>query len=471
MLKKPNSLICRFPCATSLYRRAKSTEEHPNAIDYGAESIFEVEGRDYVIDTGAKQEEIEGKSQMCTDNRSFKELGVLSKLCRHLGNHGITDPNPIQQLSLPVTFKTGKAGSCVIQSETGSGKTLAYLLPALQDTRPRLTSLVVTPTRELAVQVCHWAQQLTGAGKISKRISLLVSGRNEKQLLQSFKESNPHILIGTPKILQTVVAGNEEMGRSISRVVLDEGDILLDPLHPRAPWRAKRVRELHPKPIRTILEGLIEVIGSRSVQLICTSATIPTGLQEELMDIGWTGPLPVITTNKSTKQVPPTISHTHLLSEPEHKGAELVRHFKENGFKSALVFIHRDASIKKFAKELNEMGVVTEPLYAHLDTPAKLSDALIKFEKGEIQLMVGNEETVRGLDFPFLDTVYLTELPRNATEYLHSAGRVGRCGREGRVVVMVHTPRDVGRLRRMYDRLGIVNIEGEEEERLLDNED
>ncbi len=391
---------------------------------------------------------------------SFRGLGVTSRMLTSLQSSGITEPNAIQRLSLPVTFKRGKAGSCVIQSETGSGKTLSYLLPALQDIRPGLTSLIIVPTRELAVQVCYWAEKLTGTNKNSRRISLLVSGRTEEKLLRQYKDTKPHVVIGTPKLLTTVLQDNKELELTLQRLVLDETDALLDPLHAKAPWRVKRNRELHLKPTRAVMESVLKKIGKRRIQLICTSATIPLGVQEELSEIGWEGPLPVITTNKLPKQIPQSIKHTHIrCNAHEEKGMDLARHFKENGIKSALVFVHRDDSIKEYTRVLKELGVAAEALYMNLDSPINVAKVMEKFESGEIQLMVGNEETVRGLDFPFLETVYLMEVPRSATEYLHSSGRVGRCGREGQVVVFVETPQEIARMKRVYERLVINNYE------------
>lgn len=403
------------------------------------------------------------------ESRTFTDLGVTKKICNYLSNAGIVDPNSIQKLALPKTLKkVGKrtsAGSCIIQSETGSGKTLTYLIPALQDTSPGLTSLIVAPTRELAVQVCYWAQKLGGTGKTRRRVSLLVSGKTESSLIKQYNESKPHVLIGTPKILHTVMEDTDNKWELfLNRIVLDEADSLLEPLSPKATQKMKRNRLTHPKPTRLLLEDILKKVRKRNIpQMICTSATIPTALQQELVDIGWAEPLEVITTNKVRKQVPQVIDHTHIMCDKgEGKLNEIVRHFTENGLKSALVFVHRDVSVMNCVQELRDMGVATEAIYTHLDNPLKLNSVLGKFESGEIQLMVGNEETVRGLDFPFLETVYLTEVPRNATEYLHSSGRVGRCGQKGHVIVMIETSQETSRMNRIYSRLSLMNSDGGE---------
>ena len=89
--------------------------------------------------------------------------------------------------------------------------------------------------------------------------------------------------------------------------------------------------------------------------------------------------------------------------------------------------------------------------------PEVYEQFLAELKRGDIDVVVGTEQTVRGLDFCFVDTVFLMEVPRNAQEYIHLAGRVGRMGRRGSVVVMVgdNDPRNSTRLRRIYSQLGV----------------
>ena len=254
-------IVCtRFALSTRSFSSKYKAIRTNLSIDYDAEEMLSV----YEGDHGSKSpEQLDNSDKKITTDRikTFKDLGVNSDMRRSLRNCGITVPTRIQQLALPATI-SGK-GSCIIQSETGSGKTLSFLLPALQETQPGLTSLIVTPTRELATQMFFWAQKLTGNRKDSRRVGLLLSGEAEENLMNQFRKNKPHLLIGTPKILLNVIKEKMELGHSLQRLILDEGDKLLQPLHEKASWRKRRVRDIHPRPTRLLVETLVRSLACR----------------------------------------------------------------------------------------------------------------------------------------------------------------------------------------------------------------
>ena len=449
-------IVCtRFALSTRSFSSKYKAIRTNLSIDYDAEEMLSV----YEGDHGSKSpEQLDNSDKKITTDRikTFKDLGVNSDMRRSLRNCGITVPTRIQQLALPATI-SGK-GSCIIQSETGSGKTLSFLLPALQETQPGLTSLIVTPTRELATQMFFWAQKLTGNRKDSRRVGLLLSGEAEENLMNQFRKNKPHLLIGTPKILLNVIKEKMELGHSLQRLILDEGDKLLQPLHEKASWRKRRVRDIHPRPTRLLVETLV---SRKKLQLICASATVPLPLKHELQDIGWGKSHDIIATSSSLS-IPTNIHHSYIscdIESGDEKSNVLTKHFRFSKLTSTLVFIHRDASISSFVKKLSQSGLKTKALYTRIQNPSMYEHFLKKFETGTIQLVIGTEETVRGLDFPFLEVMYLTEVPRNAGEYLHAAGRVGRCGREGKVIVIVENGKEMARLMKIYEQLRIKQYE------------
>ena len=121
------------------------------------------------------------------------------------------------------------------------------------------------------------------------------------------------------------------------------------------------------------------------------------------------------------------------------------------------MFIHRLHSVDTFVWELRDLGLNAVALYKKVanQDPGEFRDFLEQFRTGKIDIVVGTEETVRGLDFKELDHVYLMEVPKNIDEYLHLAGRVGRQGRPGTAttVVSVEDPRDERRIKLEYRRL------------------
>ena len=398
---------------------------------------------------------------------TFQDVGVISRLCHALAREKLTTPTPIQALALPHTLQNSH-DPCIIQAETGSGKTLTYLVPALQDTRPGLTTLIITPSRELAAQVFHLAKKLAGKKKVSRRVSVLFSGHNEEELLDMYRETKPHIVIGTPTLLQELIEREAEKFKYLRRLVLDEGDHLLRSLSKKTSWRLKRTRELHPKPARVLVEHLTKMTRC---QLICTSATIPNQFREELAEIGW-GNSPRIISTIANMTVPASIIHQYIVCNEDIVGCgkleTMVEHFREHCFKQAIVFIHRGAPINQFVNDLIGLGVQGTPLYSEATKVDNYGQFLEQFENGDIEMVVGTEETVRGLDFPFVETIYLIEVPRNASEYLHIVGRVGRLGRKGLAVVVMEQEavRDLARLKRIYQKL---EVEGNEiKKRVID---
>ncbi|XP_011407125.1 PREDICTED: DEAD-box ATP-dependent RNA helicase 47, mitochondrial-like, partial [Amphimedon queenslandica] len=184
---------------------------------------------------------------------------------------------------------------------------------------------------------------------------------------------------------------------------------------------------------------------------------MPAHSLEELTENGW-GEVPNIITTVETSErmrVPDTISHEYIKCGDDNKVDVLVSHFnkvkQERGEAKALVFIHRDSSINQFMSELAQKDIKHRALYKEVMDINKYKSFLRKFKNGDIEMVIGTEETVRGLDFSFVGTLYLTEVPRDGIEYLHLAGRVGRMGREGEVVVLIggeKQDRDAGRLER-----------------------
>ena len=133
------------------------------------------------------------------------------------------------------------------------------------------------------------------------------------------------------------------------------------------------------------------------------------------------------------------------------------RIFRESNQKSALVFIHRLHSVDSFVWELRDLGLNAVALYRKVanQDPEEFEQFLMQFRTGQTDIVVGTEETVRGLDFKDLDHVYLMEVPKNIDEYLHLAGRVGRQGRPGTATTLVSQgdQREERRIRLEYRRL------------------
>jgi superfamily II DNA/RNA helicase len=400
---------------------------------------------------------------------SFDELGIKPSLCRALKGDNILIPTTVQYKALPLTI--GHKRNCIIRSETGTGKTLTFLLPALQEQLPGLTTLILVPTRELAVQMHHQAKKLIkdSQDKNARRVMVVFSGGSEEAEddceQESLADTRPHILIGTPKRVLELINTEKREFLSLRQVVLDEVDKLLLLAHKRSA-RKQAVRERHPRPASLIVERLLDLKRRYKTQLIATSATADDQIKEALSIMGW-GPDPlVVSTSDGMNQLisPDLIEHCSLpcydrdgaeVPEGYDKLDALVNHFRSSSDKSALVFIHRNARISQFLYDLRKRGIVAEALHENCLNPSQYQQFIEDFRSGRIEMVVCTEETVRGLDFMWLSSVYLMVVPRTASEYLHLCGRVGRVGRRGRAIVILEDEKERTRMKTHYMKLKV----------------
>jgi len=249
-------------------------------------------------------------------------------------------------------------------------------------------------------------------------------------------------LIGTPKRLLKAVEDDVRIFQHVHRLVFDEPDktfMIMDfeQLKLRHKKLKKQKVHIHPRAGEMFLSKLLH-IRKGNFQLICTSATINDTLKGELADMGW-GENYVDISYTAPLTIPQGIKHCYVVANEAAGGLNkldvLVKLFSKSREKSALVFIHSQAKIDQFMYELCNRGFTADPLYKH--SAGNFSSFMKDFKMGKIDFVVGTEETVRGLDFNWLQTVYNLFVPKRATEYLHMCGRVGRVGKEGTAVTIV----------------------------------
>lgn len=251
--------------------------------------------------------------------------------------------------------------------------------------------------------------------------------------------------------------------RDVHRVVFDEPDKTfsitdIEQLRMRHKKLKKKIVHIHPRPGEILLSMLLDACKGR-FQLICTSATINDALRGELAEMGW-GDFFADIICTAPLAIPEGIKHCYAVADEAGGGLNkmdlLVKLFQESHENSALVFIHSQARIDQFTYELRNRGFTADPLYKH--SAGDFSLFMEDFKQGKINFVIGTEETVRGLDFTWLQTVYALVVPKSATEYLHMCGRVGRVRKEGRAVTIVDPsiePKGVGHLQMIYKQLKV----------------
>ena len=386
---------------------------------------------------------------------NFRSLGVHTEFVKKLSERGITRATPIQNLALPVVFKRQNA---VIHSETGSGKTLAFLLPALQDNFQQARStctVIVVPTRELASQLLREVKMLSD----NQLAVALVSGVDEHEQYEMMLSGSPQIVIGTPKRLVSILDRHSSLFSNVRRIIIDEVDKVVDPLKHHVSQRKQQSRLWHVRPGMEVVQVLQRISRARKLHFVSATATVNSTLLDDLRQMGFEKLSVISSLDRNT--VPACISHQYAFSleDSEHGRINMLYNlFDQSGCKSALVFVHRGASVDRFVSHLHRLGIRAIALWRKAEQPnsSVFHKFLEDFKSGAIELAVANEETVRGLDFNWLTQVYLTEVPRTVGEYLHMCGRVGRQGLEGRATTVIsNKQKDFVRQLKFYQKLGV----------------
>ncbi|XP_029189872.2 probable ATP-dependent RNA helicase YfmL [Acropora millepora] len=453
LLEDDMSVEFRIPKAgdfASLFPVYKSFNGNEN--DSIAESKDEVVNLDSQITAESDEVDVSNIS-------SFQDFKLHSKLVEKLGQQGIEKPTPIQKEAVPLVLKNK---SVLIHSETGSGKTLVFLLPAIQDPGKGFGTVIIVPTRELASQMLYEAHNLLGnKSAVESFVSGVDTEKQEARLKD--RDNRPLIVIGTAKRLLEIVENDPLIVHRTKRIIVDEVDKVLLPLKKRSSLKKVILRENHPRPAKLLVEKIKRHSRVRPVQLIGASATVNDELKEDLSELGWGDHVAVIQSPSfegKRRNIPSCIKHQYVVFDDSFGGTKaqtLARIFRESSQKAALVFVHRLHSVDSFVWELRDLGLNAVALYKKVadQNPEQFQEFLEQFRTGQIEIVVGNEETVRGLDFKELDHVYLMEVPKDVDEYLHLAGRVGRQGRPGTATTMVSTgdPRDERRIKLEYKRL------------------
>ena len=279
--------------------------------------------------------------------------------------------------------------------------------------------------------------------------------------MDDLKKIKPNIVIGTPKRLLQFAEDDCYIFRDVHRVVFDEPDKTfsitdIEKLKMKHKKLKKQIVHIHPRPGEILLSMLLDVCKGR-FQLICTSATINDALRGELAEMGWGDFFAdIICTTPLT--IPENIKHCYAVANEANGGHNkmdlMVKLFQDSHENCALVFIHSQARIDQFTYELRKRGFTADPLYKH--SAGNFTSFMDDFKQGKINFAIGTEETVRGLDFTWLQTVYSLVVPKGATEYLHMCGRVGRVGKEGKAVTIIDPSveaKELSHLQMIYKQL------------------
>jgi ATP-dependent RNA helicase RhlE len=346
---------------------------------------------------------------------SFDQLGLSPELLRAVASQGYTEPTPVQSKAIPLVL----AGRDVLAgAQTGTGKTAAFVLPMLQRlhaSRPAgprvIRALILTPTRELALQVEESVRTYGSQEPI--RSTTVYGGVGFDPQVRALR-AGPEIVVATPGRLLDHLGQRTIDLSHVEILILDEADRMLD---------MGFIRD-----IRKILA----VLPSRRQNLLF-SATFSDEIRrlaDGLLD------------DPASVQVTPRNTPTELVTQVVHmvdreRKRELLSHLIKTGrIDQALVFTRTKHGANRLAQQLDRDGILATAIHGNKSQPQRVR-ALADFKAGRFAVLVATEVAARGLDIEALPHVVNFELPMVPEDYVHRIGRTGRAGVDGDAVSLV----------------------------------
>lgn len=341
---------------------------------------------------------------------TFKDLNLIQPIQKALDELGYENPTPIQQQAIPPVLMGKDVLGC---AQTGTGKTAAFAIPILQhlekqknqNQRKNIKALIVTPTRELAIQI---EESFTDYGKHLPLKHAVIFG-GVKQTPQVGRLRNGiDILVATPGRLLDLVNQKIISLKDIQIFVLDEADRMLD------------MGFIHD------IKKLLQILPSKRQNLFF-SATMPKPIQE-LANTILHQPVKVEVTPESTTAE--TIQQEIYYVDKENKIKLLNDLIKNQVKESVLVFTRTKHGADKLVKALNKLNISGAAIHGNKSQNAR-QNALNNFKNKKIQVLVATDIAARGIDIDLLKYVINFEIPNIPETYVHRIGRGGRAGAEG----------------------------------------
>ena len=347
--------------------------------------------------------------------KDFISLNIREELVKALHETGVIEPTPIQEKAIPILLD---GQDIIAQAQTGTGKTLAFVLPILEAidlNKSAVQALIVTPTRELAIQIAAEVKKLAPA--VGANVLAAYGGQDVDKQVHKLK-GDVHIVIGTPGRLldhlrrQTVSFGKLDM------LVLDEADQML-----------------HMGFLAEVEEIIAQTPTRRQTMLF--SATMPApirALAKQYMKE------PVDIQIEAKRITLDEIEQVVIETNDREKDAELIKLIQQHNPYLAMVFCRTKKRAGALNKVLQEQGMSSDELHGDL-SQAKREQVMKKFRDAKIQILVATDMAARGIDVEGITHVFNYDIPHDVESYIHRIGRTGRAGKKG-IAITFSTPHD-----------------------------
>jgi ATP-dependent RNA helicase DeaD len=342
----------------------------------------------------------------------FTSLGISEKIASQLESLGITTPTPIQAQAIPELL----SGRDVVgQSQTGTGKTAAFSLPIIERTNPqnhKVQALILTPTRELAVQVMQAIRSFSG----DRRLGLTVYGGQSIDLQIRRLRAGVPIVVGTPGRVLDLLNRKELKLDGVEWLVLDEADEMLS------------------MGFIDDVEKILSQLPSKR-QTACFSATMPPAIRS-LVNKFLHSPMTLAV--EQPKATPAKINQkVYFIPRGWSKGQALQPILELEDPESAIVFVRTRKVAAELTSHLQAAGHSVDEYHGDL-TQTQRERLLSRFKQNQVRWVVATDIAARGLDVDHLTHVINFDLPDSVENYIHRIGRTGRAGKTGTAISLIH---------------------------------
>ena len=356
---------------------------------------------------------------MIQEQTTFESLGLAPEILKALSEFGYTTPTPIQAQAIPVALA---GGDLMAGAQTGTGKTAAFALPLLQKILPLastsasparhpIRALILTPTRELAIQV---EESVKVYAKHTNLRSLVVYGGVDIKTQTPSLMRGVEILVATPgRLLDHVEQRTLQLGQ-VQMLILDEADRMLDMgFMPDL----KRILALLPKQRQNLM---FSATFSNEIKKLSEAFLNNPALIE------------VARSNATAENVTQKV----YLVEQANKHAQLAEILRGSDASQVIVFTKTKLTASRLAKQLQREGLLADAIHGDKSQKERM-EALEAFKQGKVAVLIATDVAARGLDIDQLPMVINYEIPSAPEDYVHRIGRTGRAGASGTAISLV----------------------------------
>jgi superfamily II DNA/RNA helicase len=340
---------------------------------------------------------------------TFNELGISEELTKNLEKQNIKTPTRIQRATIPLILNKK---NIFAQSQTGSGKTLAYLLPTIQQLKPKenLGLLIIAPTKELAFQINDNVKKIIKGTDL--RTATFCGGKPRKSDQDILNRKN-QIIVGTPGRILEYMKFNLIKLSFLKFIVIDETDNLLE-------------------------MGFVDFIHQilKKCPKYCQKLMFSATQNKEQLELIKTYLKEYEEVKIKQNIISPKLKQQYIIINKENKKQILIDTLKKNKDKNVIIFCNKKSVAIYMSKFLNLNRFKTKVMHGKLESKER-RDLYLEFRDEKIKILVATNLASRGLHSDIIDLIINYDLPERIKDYIHRIGRTARTGKSGTVISFI----------------------------------